>query len=96
MIFATYEGCDPLAAGLITEKDQILPFFVLDRLSTAPGLPGLFVACMFSGSLRYTQGAEGGGCLINIHLGCPGTVVLGVLLQVSHTRDVDVLCSAFQ
>ncbi|XP_069188022.1 sodium-dependent multivitamin transporter [Procambarus clarkii] len=51
VIFATYEGCDPLAAGLITKKDQILPFYVMDRLSSAPGLPGLFVACIFSGAL---------------------------------------------
>nr|XP_045596123.1 sodium-dependent multivitamin transporter-like [Procambarus clarkii]XP_045596124.1 sodium-dependent multivitamin transporter-like [Procambarus clarkii]XP_045596125.1 sodium-dependent multivitamin transporter-like [Procambarus clarkii]XP_045596126.1 sodium-dependent multivitamin transporter-like [Procambarus clarkii]XP_045596127.1 sodium-dependent multivitamin transporter-like [Procambarus clarkii]XP_045596128.1 sodium-dependent multivitamin transporter-like [Procambarus clarkii] len=51
VMFATYEGCDPLAAGLITKKDQILPFFVMDRLSSAPGLPGLFVACIFSGAL---------------------------------------------
>ncbi|KAG7157234.1 Sodium-coupled monocarboxylate transporter 2-like 7, partial [Homarus americanus] len=51
VIFATYEGCDPLAAGLITQKDQILPFFVMDRLSVVPGLTGLFVACIFSGAL---------------------------------------------
>ncbi|XP_037787388.1 sodium-coupled monocarboxylate transporter 1-like [Penaeus monodon] len=51
VMFATYEGCDPLAAGLITKKDQILPFYVMDRLSSIPGLSGLFVACIFSGSL---------------------------------------------
>ncbi|XP_069946558.1 sodium-coupled monocarboxylate transporter 1-like isoform X2 [Cherax quadricarinatus] len=51
VMFATYEGCDPLAAGLITKKDQILPFYVMDRLSSVPGLPGLFVACIFSGAL---------------------------------------------
>lgn len=51
VLFATYEGCDPLAAGLITKKDQILPFYVMDRLSSIPGLPGLFVACIFSGAL---------------------------------------------
>ncbi|XP_071518526.1 sodium-dependent multivitamin transporter-like [Panulirus ornatus] len=51
VIFVTYEGCDPLAAGLITKKDQILPFYVMDRLSSVPGLPGLFVACIFSGAL---------------------------------------------
>ncbi|XP_042863379.1 sodium-coupled monocarboxylate transporter 1-like [Penaeus japonicus] len=51
VMFATYEGCDPLAAGLITKKDQILPFYVMDQLSVIPGLPGLFVACIFSGSL---------------------------------------------
>ncbi|KAK4292859.1 hypothetical protein Pmani_034402 [Petrolisthes manimaculis] len=57
VLFATYEGCDPLAAGLITKKDQILPFFVMDRLSTIPGLPGLFVACIFSGALSTISSA---------------------------------------
>lgn len=52
VLFATYEGCDPLAAGLIDKKDQIVPFYVMDRLSSVPGLPGLFVACIFSGALR--------------------------------------------
>ncbi|KAK3854698.1 hypothetical protein Pcinc_038840 [Petrolisthes cinctipes] len=57
VLFATYEGCDPLAAGLITKKDQILPFFVMDRLSSIPGLPGLFVACIFSGALSTISSA---------------------------------------
>ncbi|XP_042863380.1 sodium-coupled monocarboxylate transporter 1-like [Penaeus japonicus] len=51
VMFATYEGCDPLAAGIIDKKDQILPFYVMNRLSSVPGLPGLFVACIFSGAL---------------------------------------------
>ncbi|XP_050734620.1 sodium-coupled monocarboxylate transporter 2-like isoform X2 [Eriocheir sinensis] len=57
VLFATYEGCDPLEAGLITKKDQILPFFVMDKLSSAPGLPGLFVACIFSGALSTISSA---------------------------------------
>ncbi|XP_045128260.1 sodium-coupled monocarboxylate transporter 1-like [Portunus trituberculatus] len=57
VLFATYEGCDPLAAGLISSKDQILPFFVMDKLSSAPGLPGLFVACIFSGALSTISSA---------------------------------------
>ncbi|KAK3878590.1 hypothetical protein Pcinc_016803 [Petrolisthes cinctipes] len=57
VLFTTYEGCDPLAAGLISKKDQIVPFFVMDRLSSAPGLPGLFVACIFSGALSTISSA---------------------------------------
>jgi len=28
-------------------------YFVMDVLRDLPGLPGLFVACLFSGALRY-------------------------------------------
>ncbi|XP_042228144.1 sodium-dependent multivitamin transporter-like isoform X3 [Homarus americanus] len=51
VLFATYAECDPLKAGLISSKDQILPFYVIDRLNTVPGLAGLFTACLFSGAL---------------------------------------------
>lgn len=32
---------------------QFVLYFVMDLLKGLPGLPGLFVACLFSGSLRY-------------------------------------------
>lgn len=31
---------------------QMVLYFVMDVLQEVPGLPGLFVACLFSGSLR--------------------------------------------
>ncbi|PIO40024.1 hypothetical protein AB205_0203560, partial [Aquarana catesbeiana] len=33
--------------------DQMVLYFVMDILQDFPGLPGLFVACLFSGALRY-------------------------------------------
>ncbi|XP_076059410.1 sodium-coupled monocarboxylate transporter 1-like [Oratosquilla oratoria] len=51
VLLAVYKDCDPLAAGYITKKDQILPYFVVDRLGNLPGFAGLFVACLFSGAL---------------------------------------------
>ncbi|RXG59717.1 Sodium-coupled monocarboxylate transporter 2 [Armadillidium vulgare] len=51
MAYATYAGCDPMALGLIKKKDQILPFFVMDKLSLIPGLPGIFVATVLGGTL---------------------------------------------
>ncbi|XP_076438815.1 sodium-coupled monocarboxylate transporter 1-like [Babylonia areolata] len=52
VIFAYYvqKGCDPLTDGSIKNSNQIVPYFVMEVL-TVPGLPGLFVACLFSGAL---------------------------------------------
>ncbi|XP_040079006.2 sodium-coupled monocarboxylate transporter 2 isoform X1 [Ixodes scapularis] len=51
VIYANYPDCDPLRSGKITKSDQLIPFFVMKTLSVVPGLPGLFVACVFSGAL---------------------------------------------
>ena len=32
---------------------QILPYFVMHVLGSLYGVPGLFMACLFSGTLRY-------------------------------------------
>ncbi|RXG51187.1 Sodium-coupled monocarboxylate transporter 2 [Armadillidium vulgare] len=50
--YSSYAGCDPMALGLIKKKDQILPYFVIDKLGFIPGLPGLFIATIIGGSLR--------------------------------------------
>ncbi|XP_054159817.1 sodium-coupled monocarboxylate transporter 1-like [Oppia nitens] len=50
-IFAYYSDCDPLTLGLIKKTDQLMPYFVMDQLTIMPGMPGLFVACVFSASL---------------------------------------------
>ncbi|KAF2348380.1 Sodium/solute symporter [Trinorchestia longiramus] len=50
-IFAVYAGCDPITLGYITQKDQVLPYYVMDYLGSLKGVPGLFVACLFSGTL---------------------------------------------
>jgi sodium-coupled monocarboxylate transporter 8/12 len=53
VIYANYADCDPLEAGLIEKRDELTTHFVLDRLGHLTGLPGLFVAALFSGALRY-------------------------------------------
>ncbi|CAG2166172.1 unnamed protein product [Oppiella nova] len=50
-IFAKYHDCDPITLGYVQRPDQLMPYFVMDTLSQYPGLAGLFVACVFSGSL---------------------------------------------
>ncbi|RXG72753.1 Sodium-coupled monocarboxylate transporter 2 [Armadillidium vulgare] len=49
--YANYAGCDPMALGIIKRKEQIIPYFVMDKLSFIPGLPGIFVATLVGGSL---------------------------------------------
>ncbi|XP_059148788.1 sodium-coupled monocarboxylate transporter 1-like [Physella acuta] len=50
-LFAYYANCDPIKQGLIDNPNQLLPYFVMDILGSAPGLPGLFVSSLFSGAL---------------------------------------------
>ena len=38
---------------LIYFQLQVTPYFVMHLLSHLPGLAGLFIAALFSGSLRY-------------------------------------------
>ncbi|CAG2171094.1 unnamed protein product, partial [Oppiella nova] len=51
VIYAKYHACDPVTLGLVKRHDQLMPYYVMDTLSHYPGIPGLFVACVFSGSL---------------------------------------------
>jgi sodium-coupled monocarboxylate transporter 8/12 len=51
LLYAYYAGCDPYTAGRIKNVDQILPYFIMDTLGNKKGIPGLFLACAFSGSL---------------------------------------------
>ncbi|XP_033759472.1 sodium-dependent multivitamin transporter-like isoform X2 [Pecten maximus] len=53
LIYSYYNmlGCDPVQAGLISNFNQIVPYFVLDVLRSLPGLSGIFISCLFSGSL---------------------------------------------
>lgn len=50
-IYAKYSTCDPIVSKKIEKIDQILPLFVMEVASSIPGLPGLFMAGVFSASL---------------------------------------------
>ncbi|KAM8914928.1 sodium-coupled monocarboxylate transporter 1 isoform 2-T2 [Spinachia spinachia] len=50
-MFSIYKDCDPLTNGDIGTQDQLLPYLVMDILSDYPGIPGLFVAAAYSGTL---------------------------------------------
>ncbi|XP_072945603.1 sodium-coupled monocarboxylate transporter 1-like [Epargyreus clarus] len=51
LIYARFHDCDPLQTKLAKAKDQLLPLLVMDVLGDIPGLPGVFVAGIFSAAL---------------------------------------------
>ncbi|XP_043529818.1 sodium-coupled monocarboxylate transporter 2-like isoform X2 [Frieseomelitta varia] len=51
VIFAAFYDCDPITTKQIKKPDQLLPFFVMEMTESIPGLPGLFVAGVFSAAL---------------------------------------------
>ncbi|KAM5237982.1 sodium/iodide cotransporter [Ctenodactylus gundi] len=51
VMFVFYSDCDPLLAGRISAPDQYMPLLVLDIFKDLPGIPGLFLACAYSGTL---------------------------------------------
>ncbi|XP_053572970.1 sodium-coupled monocarboxylate transporter 1 [Bombina bombina] len=50
-MFSIYKDCDPWTANFVSAPDQLMPYLALDILRDYPGLPGLFVACAYSGTL---------------------------------------------
>ncbi|GFT34187.1 putative sodium-dependent multivitamin transporter, partial [Nephila pilipes] len=60
VIYANFSKCDPILRSeetKIRKADQILPYFVMTSLSAFPGLPGLFVAGIFSACLSSVSSA---------------------------------------
>ncbi|XP_071507339.1 sodium-coupled monocarboxylate transporter 1-like [Diadema antillarum] len=51
VMFAVFADCDPIKAGFVANGDQLLPFYVVTELGFIHGLPGLFIAAIFSGTL---------------------------------------------
>lgn len=51
IMYSHFKDCDPWTSGVISAPDQLMPYFVMEIFATMPGLPGLFVACAFSGTL---------------------------------------------
>ncbi|KFV08869.1 Sodium-coupled monocarboxylate transporter 1, partial [Pterocles gutturalis] len=50
-LYSIYKDCDPWMAKQVSALDQLMPYLVLDILSDFPGVPGLFVASAYSGTL---------------------------------------------
>ncbi|XP_063915710.1 sodium-coupled monocarboxylate transporter 2-like [Zophobas morio] len=51
VVFVKYKYCDPLTSHMISKHDQIFPYFVTEIGASVPGISGLFIAAICSGSL---------------------------------------------
>ncbi|CAH1776862.1 unnamed protein product, partial [Owenia fusiformis] len=51
VMYAVYHKCDPVKSGRVRNHNQLMPLFVTDMLSSAPGAVGLLVACVASAAL---------------------------------------------
>lgn len=51
VMYAYFQDCDPMLAGHVKTPDQLLPYFMMQVMGSIPGLPGLFIAGVFSGAL---------------------------------------------
>jgi len=51
VMYAYYHDCDPMTTRQVNKKDQLFPLFVMQVVKDYPGVPGLFVAGVFSGAL---------------------------------------------
>ncbi|XP_075284611.1 sodium-coupled monocarboxylate transporter 1 [Opisthocomus hoazin] len=50
-LYSIYKDCDPWTSKQVSALDQLIPYLVLDILRDFPGVPGLFVASAYSGTL---------------------------------------------
>jgi len=57
LLYATFHDCDPLTTKLAKAKDQLVPLLVMQTLNDIPGLPGLFIAGVFSAALSSLSSA---------------------------------------
>uniref|UniRef100_V9KIM9 Sodium-coupled monocarboxylate transporter 1 n=1 Tax=Callorhinchus milii TaxID=7868 RepID=V9KIM9_CALMI len=51
VLYAVYETCDPIKAGMVNNSNQLMPLLVMEILGHMPGVPGLFVASAYGGTL---------------------------------------------
>ncbi|KAK3610278.1 hypothetical protein CHS0354_029738 [Potamilus streckersoni] len=51
VLYAKYHDNDPVKECLVSKRDQLIPWLVMDILGQYHGFPGLMVACIFSASL---------------------------------------------
>ena len=89
VVYAKYADCDPIRAGIVSKGDKLFPLFVMDTLGQFRGLPGLFVAGIFSGALRCVCVCV---CVLFIWL----LIVVVVVVVVVVEQSVIILLSSIR
>ncbi|XP_031621567.1 uncharacterized protein LOC116339681 [Contarinia nasturtii] len=51
ILYAYYQYCDPVSAGIVTKYDKMMPRFVQEVTGHITGMSGIFISCVFSASL---------------------------------------------
>jgi len=64
VLYAVYANCDPLTAKEIQRNNQVLFYYVSDKLHHLKGLPGFITACIFAGSLSFISSGLNSLCLV--------------------------------
>ncbi|XP_043823644.1 LOW QUALITY PROTEIN: sodium-coupled monocarboxylate transporter 1-like [Dromiciops gliroides] len=66
VIYSRYHDCDPWTSKKVSAPDQLMPYLVMDILQDYPGLPGLFVACVYGGTLSTVSSSINALALVTI------------------------------
>jgi Na+/proline symporter len=81
VVYANFDGCDPLSAKQgIKNPNQLLPYFVLRKFNEIPFLPGIFLSSIFCASLSSVSSA------LNSMSAC---IWRDYLMRLSRFKDFD-------
>lgn len=84
MTYAHYAECDPLRSGQISEKDQLIPFYVMDVFGHIKFMTGIFVAGIFAASLGTVAAALNSLSAVT----CEDILVAGIGLKIPAEKAV--------
>lgn len=86
--YANYFGCDPLLNNQISNYDQLLPYFVVDLLKNFYGLPGIFIACIYSAALSTVSSGLNSLSAVFLHDFIYPIYTSYKLKKMSHKRSI--------
>ena len=57
--YASYQCCDPINAGWISSRDQLIPYLAVDRFKNTPGAASLFVIGKITATIMHFWATNG-------------------------------------